>query len=199
MILFKQSVAAAMLVLALMLPISPLSAASQSYTIDPTHTQVRMTWSHMGLSNPGATFEGVQGRILFDQEAPAKSSVAVTIPLSSLDSGVDDLDKELLGENFFDASRYPEITFKSTGIVFDGIGDSFTLQGDLSVHGVTRPVVLTGRLNGSGVHPLLKQPAIGFSASTRLLRSEFGVDAYIPLVSDLLEVDITVEAVATGE
>ncbi len=166
------------------------------YIIDPTHAEVRMSWNHMGLSNPGATFEDVQGTIVFDRAEPANSRAEVTIPVSSVDTGVDALDDEFMGDKFFDAKNYPDITFKSTGIEFTGIGDAFTLKGDLTVKGVTRPVVMQGHLNGQGKHPMTGKPAVGFSATTVLHRSEFGLGEYVPMVSDRLDVTITVEASA---
>lgn len=166
-----------------------------SYKIDPTHSQVRMNWYHMGLSRPGATFEDVNGTILIDPTHPDKSSVDVTIAAKSVDTGVPALDTDFLSAGFFDVAKYPAITFKSRSVQTVGLGRDFTIVGDLTVKGVTKPVTLHASLNGAGIHPMLKVPAAGFQATTTIKRSDFGMGMFVPLVSDDLDVTITVEAV----
>lgn len=166
-----------------------------TYTIDDTHAQVRMTWLHMGLSRPGATYEKVNGTILIDPAHPEKSSVDVTIAADSVDTGVPALDKDFLSAKFFDVAKYPTITFKSRSVQTTGLGRDFTVVGDLTVKGVTKPVTLHATLNGAGVHPMLNKPTAGFSATTTIRRSDFGMGMFVPLVSDDLDVTITVEAV----
>lgn len=166
-----------------------------TYKIDNTHAQVRMTWNHMGLSRPGATFEQVDGTIHIDPANPEHSSVNVTIAASSVDTGVAALDKDFLGDKFFDVAKYPTITFKSTKVQTTGLGREFTVLGDLTVKGVTKPVELRAVLNGAGNHPMMKVPTAGFSAKATIKRSDFGMGMFVPLVSDDLDVVITVEAV----
>lgn len=168
------------------------------YQIDPTHTQVRMTWNHVGLSNPGATFENVQGVITIDPAHPERSRVSVRIAAASVDTGVPQLDADFLTDKFFDVARYPNITFESRSVSFTGIGRSFTVTGDLSVRDITQPVVLHAVLNGAGLHPNVQAPAIGFAASTRFKRSDFGLNVALPMVSDEIDVQITVEAIAAN-
>lgn len=167
---------------------------SGSYTIDPTHTQVRATWNHMGLSHPGATFEKVEGTITVDATNPAKSAVMVRIPISGVDTGVPALDEHFHAADFFDAAQFPEATFVSRSVNFTGVGTAFTVDGDLTIKGVTKPVTLHATLNGAGPHPMAKVPAVGFSATARIKRSDFGVDAYVPMVSDDVDLVITAEA-----
>ena len=167
---------------------------SGNYTIDPTHSQVRATWNHMGLSRPGATFEQVEGTIVVDTANPAQSSVSVRIPMSSLDTGVPDLDKHFHSAVYFDSGKFPDATFVSRSVQFTGMGNAFTVTGDLTIKGVTKPVTLHAMLNGAGVHPMTKSPAVGFSAKARLKRSDFGISAAIPLVSDEIELSMTAEA-----
>lgn len=177
------------------LPLQPQTASTPvAYRIDPTHAQVRMTWNHLGLSNPGATFEQVEGVLMIDEANPSRSTVEVRIPVSSLDSGVAQMDAEFQTEKFFDAARYPNITFRSRSVEFIGLGRSFKVTGDLTVRNVTRQVVLDAKLNGAGEHPMLKTPAAGFSATTRLKRSDFGLTIALPMVSDEIDVQITIEA-----
>jgi len=175
-------------------PTAVEAAGARDYAIDPTHAQVRMTWNHMGLSNPGATFETVQGVIRIDPANPAASRVSVRIPVSSVDSGVPALDAMFQNADFFDAAAHPEITFESREVRFTGLGHVFEVDGDLTVRGVTRPVTLRARLNGAGIHPMPGAPVVGFSAETLIKRSEFGLDVALPMVSDDINVQITLEA-----
>lgn len=168
-------------------------AAPMSYKIDPNHTNVIAGWNHFGFSNPIARFGQVDGVIVHDADNVGQSSVKVTIPLSGIDSGVPDLDEHLRSADFFDAEKFPTITFNSTKT--EAAGDNkLRVFGDLTVHGVTKPVVLDVTLNKSGVHPLGKRAAIGFDASTTIKRSEFGIDKYVPNVSDDVTIRITTEA-----
>ena len=175
---------------------SAQAAGPVAYRIDPTHAQARITWNHMGLSRPGATFETLEGVIRIDAANPANSSVSVTIPVSGADTGVPALDAMFQGADFFDAERHPNITFVSREVRFTGLGNRFEVDGDLTVRGVTRPVTLDAVLNGSGPNPMTGAPSVGFSASTTLKRSDFGLGVALPMVGDEIDVQITVEASA---
>jgi polyisoprenoid-binding protein YceI len=169
--------------------------AAETYTIDPHHTQTLFTWNHFGFSNPSGNFNDVEGTIVFDAADPSKSSVAVTIPVASLDTHVPALDEHLKKADFFDAQKYPTITFKSTRVVAGSGAGSFDVTGDLTLRGVTRPVTLHATLNKRGDHPMFKAPAIGFDATATLKRSDFGIGAYSPSVSDEIRLHITTEAI----
>ncbi|MBB3990975.1 YceI family protein [Croceicoccus naphthovorans] len=164
------------------------------YQIDPTHTQVRATWNHLGFSRPGATFGHVEGTITLDAVNPAKSSVSVQIPISGVDTGVPALDEHFRSADYFDAVKYPQVTFVSRSVNFTGLGTAFSVEGDLTIRGVTRPIVLQATLNGAGMHPLANAPAVGFSATTQVKRSDFGINAFVPMVSDEIDLVITAEA-----
>ena len=182
------------LVLATLIAAASFSAqAADKYDIDPTHTQVQFTYNHMGFSNITGRFDQVGGEFLFDAADPTKSSVSITIPVSSISTGVDKLDEHLLKADFFDATQFPTATFKSTGVTAAGEG-KLAVAGDLTIHGVTRPVVLDVTINGIGEHPMRKLPAAGFDASAKIKRSDFGVGAYVPAVGDEVTLRITVEA-----
>ena len=163
------------------------------YTIDPTHTATVFTWNHFGFSTPSANFSDIQGTISVDNAKPANSSVNVTIPLSSLNTNVKALDEHLKNADFFDAAKYPNITFKSTKV--QAVGQNrYKITGDLTVKNVTKPVVLDAVLNKQGEHPMTKAQSIGFNATTSFDRSAFGVGAYVPNVGDKITVNITTEA-----
>ncbi|BFI97145.1 MAG: YceI family protein [Rhodanobacter sp.] len=170
-----------------------VQATPVTYKMDPGHTMVLFSWNHLGFSNPTADLGLGEGTLVFDQQDPAKSSVDVTLPLSMLDTHVPALDEHLKQADFFDAAKYPTVTFKSTSVV-PVDATHFKVTGNLTVHGVTKPVTLDATLNKIGVHPMLKTQAIGFDATATLKRSDFGMGAYVPMVSDEIKVRITTEA-----
>ncbi|HXD37344.1 MAG TPA: YceI family protein [Rhodanobacter sp.] len=169
-----------------------VQAAPVTYKLDPNHTMVLFSWNHFGYSNPTADIGLGEGTVVFDEQHPERSSVEVTLPLARLDTHVAALDEHLKKADFLDAAKYPAITFKSSKV--EPLGDrKFKVTGNLTVHGVTRPVVLDATLNRVGPHPMGKAPSIGFDATTTLKRSDFGVSAYVPNVSDEVHVRITTE------
>ncbi|PJK11415.1 polyisoprenoid-binding protein [Lysobacteraceae bacterium NML120232] len=168
-------------------------AEKTEYQIDPTHTMVIASWSHMGFSNPMANFADATGKLVYDRENPAASTVQVEIPMQSLTSFVPALDTELKGKDYFNVEQFPKAVFTSTAV--KAVGESrLEVQGNLQLRGVTRPVTLNVVLNGQGEHPMKKVPAIGFDATGSFKRSEFGIDKYIPAISDDIQLRITVEA-----
>ncbi|MDD9320949.1 YceI family protein [Acinetobacter lactucae] len=183
--------------LAVALASSVTLAAPVDYKIDPTHTATVFSWNHFGFSTPSANFSNIQGVIKVDNAKPANSSVNVTIPLSSVNTNVPALDKEFQEEAWFNAAKYPNITFKSTKVETKD-KKHFKITGDLTVKGVTKPVVLDAVLNKQGEHPMAKVPAIGFNATTSFKRSDFGLGNYVPNVGDKITVNITTEATAAN-
>ncbi len=168
-------------------------AAPLTYKIDANHTSVVASWSHFGFANPIANFGQVDGFITYDPANVGTSKVEVTIPLAGLDSHVADFDAHLRSADFFDAEKYPTITFKSTKV--EAAGDNkLRVFGDLTIKGVTKPVVLDTTINKIGDHPMAKRAAAGFDATTTVKRSDFGVDKYAPNVSDNVTLRITTEA-----
>lgn len=174
--------------------ISVAAAAPLTYKMDPNHTDVIASWSHFGFSNPIAHFGQIDGAIVYDADNVGRSSVNVTIPLAGLNSHVAAFDEHLRSADFFDAEKYPTITFKSTKV--EAAGDNkLRVFGDLTVHGVTKPVMLDTTINKIGEQPMAKRAAAGFAATTTIKRSDFGVDKYAPNVSDEVIINITTEAV----
>ena len=163
------------------------------YKMDPAHTATVFTWNHFGFSTPSANFSDIQGTISVDNAKPSNSAVNVTIPLSSLNTNVKALDEHLKTADFFDAEKYPTITFKSTKVQAVG-KNKYKITGNLTVKNVTKPVVLDAVLNKQGEHPMTKTQSIGFNATTSFDRSAFGVGAYVPNVGDKITVNITTEA-----
>lgn len=169
-------------------------AAPLTYKIDANHTDVVASWSHFGFSNPIAHFGKVDGSITYDPAKVGASKVEVTLPLSGLDSHVGDFDDHLRSEDFFDAAKFPNVTFKSTSVKAAGEG-KLTVVGDLTIKGITKPVTLAVTINKVGVQPMAKREAAGFNATTTIKRSDFGVGKYAPNVSDDVTLTITTEAI----
>ena len=172
---------------------APALAATQKYDIDPTHTQVIFSWDHFGFSKPSASLEKFSGTFLLDTADLTKSSIDITFPLEGLHTGVPKLDEHLKSPDFFDAAKYPDITFKSTKVEKSG-AEGLKITGDLTVHGVTKPVTLDAKVNKIGDNPMVKAPSAGFDATVTIKRSDFGVSKYVPAVSDEIPVRITLDS-----
>ena len=183
--------------LAMLSGLTALSATAEpmQYNIDADHTSVVASWEHFGFSHPTATFDDASGVITFDDENPQASSISVTLPVATVDSYVEKLTEEFLGKDYFNTDAYPDATFKSTKVVATG-DNSFEVHGDLTIKGTTKQVMFEATLNKQGEHPMTKKQAIGFDAHTTIMRSDFGVDKYVPNVSDEVMLRITTEAQA---
>ena len=179
--------------LALALAATSAFAAPTTYQIDPNHTDVIASWSHFGFSNPVANFLKADGQITYDPANVGASKVEVTLPLEGLDAQVEAFNEHLRSPDFFDAAKFPTITFKSTSVKAAG-KNRLTVVGDLTIKGITKPVTLNVTINKIGMHPLGKREAAGFSASTTIKRTDFGLGLYAPNVSDEVKLTITTEA-----
>lgn len=183
------------LALATALTLAAAPVFATTYSLDPGHTQVVLSWNHFGYSNPTAQFGKVEGTLDYDQAAPTKASVKVTIPLASINSNVAKLDEHLQGADFFDVAQYPDATFTSTKVEKGAKAGALRVTGDLTLHGVTKPVVLDVNVNKVADHPMWKAPVVGFDATTTIKRTEFGISKYAPMVSDDIKIRITIEGV----
>lgn len=168
-------------------------AAGVTYKLDPTHTNVLASWNHFGYSNPFANFGDVDGTLVYDADDVSRSKVEVTLPLSGLNGFSDRFNAHLRSADFFDAEKFPVATFKSTRVEAAGNG-KLKITGDLTIKGISKPVVLDATLNKAAPHPMTKAQAIGFDATTTIKRSDFGVGAYAPNVGDTVSLRITTEA-----
>lgn len=162
---------------------NPAAVQAGSYTIDPAHTQVGFTVSHMGFSLYTGRFSGVAGTLQLDPKRLAGTRLDVTIPVASVSTTSDKLDGELKSDQWLDAGRYAEMRFRSVRVEPTGNGRA-QIDGELTLHGVTRPVVLQARFVGAGVNPLDKAYTVGFQATGTLSRSAFGIKTYVPLIGD---------------
>ncbi|MBD3787365.1 MAG: polyisoprenoid-binding protein [Sphingomonadales bacterium] len=168
-------------------------AASETYTLDPSHSQIVFSYNHLGFSTTTGMFSGFEGTIQFDAEDPAASSVEVAFPTASLITGWDERNAHFLTGDFFDAEAAPEISFKSTAIEVTG-ETTGKITGDLTINGVTKPIVLDATMTQMGEHPMAKKPWVGFNATTTVIRSDFDMGQFAPYVSDEVAVTISIEA-----
>ena len=180
--------------LASSLALASLPLYATTYTLEPDYTQGVLRWDHLGFSSPAAQFSQAEGTLEFDSANPTMSSVKVTIPLESLHTGVPELDEQLRSKDFFDTSRFPTATFTSTRVEKDSATGQLKVTGDLSMHGVTKPVVLDVRLTKIGANVRTNVPTLGFDATATLKRTDFGLGHFVPLVSDEIQVRIGCEA-----
>lgn len=164
-----------------------------TYTIEPSHTQVAFTYSHMGFSNITGRFDSVEGNLTYDPQAPEKSSIEVTVDVNSVSTGVAKLDEHLKGVDFLDTASNPKATFKSTSATIAGPG-KLKLAGDLTIHGVTLPTSFDVTVNKIGEHPMRGVPAAGFDATGTLERVAFGIDKYVQATGPEVKLAITIEA-----
>jgi len=165
------------------------------YTLDSSHGYITFTYSHLGFSNPRVGFNRFDTELELDSNNPENSTIGVTIDASSIDSRVAEFNEHLNGSDFFNTAEYPTITFRSTKV--EAAGDNaFKVTGNLTILGTTKPVTLDATINKAAIHPMRDVPTVGVSASTRLMRSEWGLDAYVPAVSDEVELSIEVELLA---
>ena len=167
----------------------PSQVEAGSYAVDPAHTQVGFGVSHMGFTTYYGHFADASGTLELTPKNPAGSRLSVSVPTASVSTTSDKLDGELKGDQWFDAAKYPTITFASTQIVASGRGEA-KVTGNLTMHGVTRPVTFDAKFVGAGTNPLDKKYTVGFAITGLVNRSDFGVKTYVPLIGD--EVAITI-------
>lgn len=167
-------------------------AAPQTYEIDPTHTFPRFSYNHMGMSKQVLRFNTTTGTVVLDAEAK-KAEVDVTIDMTSVDTGTEVFDGHIKGADFLDVAQFPKATFKSTNVVFEG-DKPVSIDGNLTIKGITKPVTLKVTSFFKGDHPMRKVPAVGADAHTVIKRSEFNAGKFAPAVSDEVTIEISLEA-----
>lgn len=181
------------LALAAALATTPALAAPESYVLDASHSQIVFSYNHLGFSTTHGMFSGFEGQISFDAEAPATSSVQVAFPVKTMLTGSQARFDHFMSPDFFGAADDEMVTFASTAI--EVTGDTTALiTGDLTLNGVTKPVVLDATLNQQGTHPMENKPWLGFDATATVLRSDFGLGMFAPYISDEVQISISVEA-----
>ncbi|HLX53576.1 MAG TPA: YceI family protein [Aquella sp.] len=165
----------------------------QVYILDPSHTSVTWRISHFGFSHPSGKWMVENGEINLDEKNLSNSKVTATIQIDDVTSGIQKLDQELIGNQFFDATKFPKAVFTSTSVKQKS-ASKLTVIGDLTMHGVTKPVTLDVTVNKIGTRPIIMRKGAGFSATAKIKRSDFGMKAYLPGLGDVVDLSIEVEA-----
>ncbi|WP_374572946.1 YceI family protein [Phenylobacterium sp.] len=169
----------------------PAAVEAGAYNLETHHARIVFATSHMGFSTWYGDFSGATGSLTLDPKDPAASQLSVSIPVDSVSTTNATLDGELKSAAWFDAATYPTITFKSTKVTVTAPGEA-KVDGDLTFHGVTKPVTLDAKFKASGTNPLSKAYTVGFEVTGALKRSDFGVKTYVPMIGD--DVTLTISA-----
>lgn len=156
---------------------------SGSYAVEPGHTQIGFSVLHFGFTNYYGAFSNASGSLELNARTPASSKLSVSIPVASVQTTSSTLTDELKSPQWFDAAKFPNATFVSTSVKVIA-PNTATVNGNLTLHGVTKPVTLDVHFVGAGVNPMDKKYTTGFEATGTIKRSDFGIKMYVPYVSD---------------
>ncbi len=196
----KVGIAAFIVVIAAVAPASPQSAPIADvakvegghFTLDKSHARIIFSTTHFGFSTYYGFFDDFDATLDFDPAAPTKSSLVVTIKMTGIVTANPKLETNLQSDGFFDVAKFPTATFTSSSIELTGKAAG-KLKGELSLHGVTKPVTLDVTFNGGGIAPLSNTYVLGFDARGTLLRSDFGIKNFVPFVGDEVTLLISCE------
>ena len=171
--------------------IAGAQAAPAEYHLEKTHVDVLFAISHLGFTQKHGSFRDLDATLTCESEAMDSCRVEVVLRANSIDTGFEARDKDVKGERFLDAAKYPDIRFVSRKVTRSG-ANGLHIEGELTMHGVTKPLALDATLNKTGPNPFDKRPTLGFSAHGTLKRSEFGVSGLLPMIGD--DVAVTIDA-----
>lgn len=172
--------------------VAPALAAPVSYGVEPNHTFPRFSYTHLGFTTQQSRFDKTTGTVVYDKEGRA-GSVDITIDTRSVSTGSALFNQHIQAEDFLDTANHPNVTFKSTKVNFDG-DKPVSIEGDLTMKGVTKRVTLTVTRFLAAPHPIQKKDTIGADAYTIVKRTDFNMGKYAPAVSDEVRIDIAIEA-----
>lgn len=168
-------------------------AQAATYTLDAAHTYPQFEIRHLAFSTLHGQFNQTSGKITMDREKNL-GSVEATIQVGSVDTGMPKRDADLVAAPFFDAANHPTMSYKSSKVSYQG-KDKATVEGSLTLRGVTKPVTLHVTRISCGMNPILKKPVCGFDAWAQVKRSDFGMTAYVPAIPDEVKLIINSDAV----
>ncbi len=172
---------------------APAFAAPETFVLEPNHTFPRFSYSHFGYSTQLSRFDKTTGTVVFDKEAKT-GAVDITIDTKSVSTGSALFNEHIQGEDFLDTAHFPSATFKSSKVVFQG-DKPVSVDGVLTLKGVSKPVTLTVDSFQAMPHPIMKKDAIGANAWVVVKRSDFNAGKYAPYVGDEVRIDIALEAI----
>ncbi len=172
--------------------VAPAYAAPVSYGVEANHTFPRFSYTHLGFTTQQSRFDKTTGTVVYDKEGRT-GSVDIKIETSSVSTGSTLFNQHIQAEDFLDTAKYPTVTFKSTKVNFDG-DKLVSIEGDLTMKGITKRVTLTVTRFLAAPHPIQKKDTIGADAYTIVKRTDFNMGKYAPAVSDEVRIDIAIEA-----
>lgn len=170
-------------------------AQAKTWQIDPNHTAAQFSVRHLGISTVRGAFTKVSGTASYDPADPSKAAIEVTIDASSVDTRVERRDNDLRSPNFFDVAKYPTLTFKSKRVEA-AVAGRLKIIGDLTIHGVTKEVVLDVDGPSAPVQDQKGNSHMGASATTKVNRKDFGVNGAPSMVGDDITITIDTELVS---
>ncbi len=173
----------------------PAQVRPGTYVLDKAHGKITWTIDHLGFSDYMGQFADVNANLKLDPANPQNSTVDAVVNMDSLGTLNPKLDEHLRSDQFFDVKKFPTAKFVSTGVSISG-DRTGTITGNLTLHGVTKPIVLTAAFNAAGMDPVSHEYKIGFTGSATIKRSDFGLNAYLPVLGDDVALDIEAEFVA---
>lgn len=188
----QAAVCASLLSFPALADVAPPPPEASPFHFDRGHTFLTFSLSHFGFSTATGTFKSFDAGTSFDPQAPEATGIDVRIDAASIDTGWPARDEELKGKEFFNVAHYPAITFRSTGVKVSG--KTAKLNGNLTMLGVTKPVVLNVKLVKQGPHPFRSTVEVyGFQATGKFKRSDFGMTALLPGLGDEITLDVSAE------
>jgi polyisoprenoid-binding protein YceI len=173
-----------------------LGVFAQSWTLDKMHSQLNFSVKHMGISFVEGGFKSVSATVTSSKDDLSDAVIELSAEVNSINTGVDMRDNHLKTDAFFDAAKYPTLTFKSTSFTKVD-GKSYQMTGDLTLHGVTKPVTLNVVFNGTATNPQSQKTSAGFTITGTIKRSDFNIGAAFPdaMLSDAVNLDANTEFV----
>jgi polyisoprenoid-binding protein YceI len=165
-------------------PIADLAQVERGhFVLDKNHARIVFATTHFGFSTYYGFFDDFDATLDFDPTAPDASTLSVTINLKGIVTANPKLETNLKSDGFFDVAKFPKATFTATRIELTGAA-SGKVTGDLSLHGVTRPITLDVTFNGGGINQMSTVYVLGFDARGTIKRSDFGIKNFVPFVGD---------------
>jgi len=188
----KRTLASLFLSTFITLIFSTSALAAETFILDDNHSYVLWRIKHLGFSTQSGKWF-VKGSVSLDKDNPENSHVEVSIDMDKLVTGLPELDKHLKDKLFFDVAKYPTATFVSNKV--KQLSDNTAkIEGTLNFHGVSKPITLDVTLNKVGKNPINDRTTVGFTATTELKRSDFGMNTLLPALGDEVSIEIGAEA-----
>jgi polyisoprenoid-binding protein YceI len=166
--------------------------AADTLKFEPSHTYAMFRYSHFGMSQPSGKIMGASGTLVLDRDDPTKDTVDIALDMNTLTTGLPDFDTQLKGKDYFDVAQFPQATFKSTKVEITGDATA-NVTGDLTIHGMTKSVVLAVTFTRKAFNPAIFKTGYGFTATAHIDRGDFGVSKYEPFIGGDIQLEIGAE------